>query len=357
MKSIRTKKLIAIFFAVVLAVSLAVPTGGLETVAANENQLELIPGGMAFGVKFFTEGAIVLGTTGVETAAGLTCPAKDCGIKTGDIITRAGGVAFDSAAELISFIEGCGGKDVVLTINRDGKEQTVTVSPARDIENGKFRIGVLVRDSTAGIGTVTYIDPNTKNFGGLGHGIYDSETEILMPLGRGAVVDVEITGVVKSHYNAPGELKGDFQKIARGELFANTPQGVFGRFNALNENGKEAIPVGAKGELTEGEACILTTLSGHNTQEYEIEIEEIYDNSGSTKNFLVKITDETLLNTAGGIVQGMSGSPIIQNGKLVGAVTHVLVNDPTRGYGIYIENMLNTACDVGVEYTAMQFAA
>ncbi len=356
MKSIRTKKFIAILFAVTLAFTLAVPANGIQTVAANQNRM-LIPGGMAFGVKLFTEGAIVLGTTGVETAAGLTCPAKDCGIKSGDIITRAGGVAFDSAAELVSFIEGSGGKDVVLTLCRDGKERITTVSPARDIETGKFKIGVLVRDSTAGIGTVTYIDPKTNSFGGLGHGIYDSETEILMPLARGAVVDVEITGVVKSYPNAPGELKGEFQRIAKGELDANTPQGVFGELYPTQRELPDAIPVGTSMELTEGDAYILTTLSGYDTREYDIEIEEIYDNSGSTKNFLVKITDEALLNTAGGIVQGMSGSPIIQNGKLVGAVTHVLVNDPTRGYGIYIENMLNTACDVGVEYTAMQFAA
>lgn len=353
----KTKKIFAVLSAVFLAFSLAVPAAGVESDAAAGNIETLIPGGMAFGVKFFTEGAVVLGTTGVETASGVVSPAKDAGLRSGDVIVRAGGTEFKSASELIDLIAGCGGKPIVIAYVRDGEEQTATVTPVRDIESGEFRLGAFVRDSTAGIGTVTYIDPETLDFGGLGHGIYESETGLLLPLSRGAVVDVEITGVIKSVRNNPGQLQGAFDTVAIGELWENSHQGVFGRFSVLPKKLPEAIPVGARNELTKGKAFIYTTLSGHETQRYEIEIEEIYENSGDMKNFLIRVTDERLLEKTGGIVQGMSGSPIIQNGKLVGAVTHVLVNDVVHGYGIYIENMLETAYDVDNQQEYFPIAA
>lgn len=346
MKSRRSKKIIAVLTAAVLALSFsasAVFNVGAESAGGIG---ELIPGGMAFGVKFFTEGAIVLGTTGVETASGMVTPAKDAGLQAGDIILRAGGSEFESANELISIISGCGGKPIVIAYMRNGVEEKATVNPARDIENGVYRIGVLVRDSTAGIGTVTFIDPQTRDFGGLGHGIYDSETGTLLPLGRGAVVEVDITGVQKSERNSPGALKGDFGRVAIGELWDNSDEGVFGRLSEIPDTVYEPMPAASREELKEGKATILTTLAGSRIEEYEIEIEHIYSNSGSTKNFLIRVTDERLMAQTGGIVQGMSGSPIIMDGKLVGAVTHVLIDDPTRGYGICIENMFHSAFDV-----------
>ncbi len=342
MKSRKTKKLVAAVISVMLVFSLS---GVFSASASVGNIDELIPGGMAFGVKFFTEGVIVLGTTGVETAHGVVAPAKDAGIKSGDIIIRAGGKEFDTANELVSIISGSGGKPIAVAYIRNGQECTVTVTPARDSENGSYRIGVLVRDSTAGIGTVTFIDPETLDFGGLGHGIYDNETGTLLPLSRGAVVDVEINDVVKSERNAPGELRGSFGNMLVGELWDNSEQGVFGRFSKMPETSYKPIPVASRSELKEGKAIILTTLSNGGIGEYEIEIEHIYSGSGTTKNFLIRVVDERLISQTGGIVQGMSGSPIIQNGKLVGAVTHVLVDDPIHGYGICIENMLKSAFD------------
>ncbi len=332
------KRFFAALAAVLIAFTLVLPA----SVSAKE-ELELIPGGMAFGVKFFTDGAIVLGTTGVETPSGVVSPAKDAGLQTGDVIIQAGGEKFKSATELTELIAGCGGKPISIGFIREGKEQTVNVNPAKELRSGNYQIGVFVRDSTAGIGTVTYIDPETLNFGGLGHGIYDSETGILLPLGRGAVVDVDITKVIKSEKNNPGQLQGIFGSIAEGELFENCEQGVFGSFNILPDGAVDAIPVGSRDELKKGKATILTTLSGSDIKEYDIEIEEILDKSGTSKNFLIRVTDKELLSKTGGIVQGMSGSPIIQNGKLVGAVTHVIINDPVHGYGICIENMLNAA--------------
>lgn len=357
MKSRRGKKIFAVLTAVMIAFSVVVPATGIVSGANVGGVEELIPGGMAFGVKFFTDGAIVLGTTGVETASGVVSPAKDAGLQTGDIIIRAGGTEFESATDLISLISGSGGKPIVIAYMRNGTENTATVTPVRDIESGEFRMGALVRDSTAGIGTVTYIDPETLDFGGLGHGIYDSETGLLLPLGRGAIVNVDITDVTKSEVNSPGELKGEFDNVGIGELWDNTEQGVFGRFTDLPQNAAEAIPVGAKEEVKEGKAHILTTLSGSEIGEYEIEIKHIYGGSGKTKNFLVQITDQRLIDQAGGIVQGMSGSPIIQDGKIIGAVTHVLVNDPLCGYGIFIENMLSSAFDVTAEADYIPLAA
>ncbi len=340
----RSKKVFAVLISVFMVFSFSIPISakGIET--ANGVIEELIPGGMAFGVKFFTDGAVVIGTTGVETASGIVSPAKDSGLIAGDVIVRAGGNEFSGSGELCELIEGSGGKPIVIAYIRNGEEKTVTVTPARDAENGTFRIGILVRDSTAGIGTVTFIDPETRDFGGLGHGIYDSESGILLPLGKGAVVDVEITSVEKSEKNLPGGLHGSFGKVQVGEIWENSEEGVFGRFDRIK--GSNTIPVASRDELTEGKAHILTTLSTGGVEEFEIEIEKIYEASGTTKNFLIHVTDERLIEKAGGIVQGMSGSPIIKDGKLIGAVTHVLVNDPERGYGICIENMLNQAFDV-----------
>lgn len=334
------KRAFALLVALMLVFTLS------ATASASGPRKELIPGGMAFGVKFFTEGCIVIGTTGVESASGLCSPAKDVGLRSGDVIIRAGGKTFETAEELVELIAGCGGKPIKLAYIRNGTESIAEVTPVRDNENGKYRIGVLVRDSTAGIGTVTFIDPKTNDFGGLGHGVYDSESAILLPLARGAVVDVDINEVIKSFPNAPGELRGSFDNIAVGELWDNCEQGVFGSFLKAPETDRKPIPVASRDEMTEGEALVLTTLSNGRIGEYKVEIEAIYKGSGSTKNFLVHVTDDRLIDQTGGIVQGMSGSPIIQNGKLVGAVTHVLVNDPTRGYGIFIENMLNAAYGV-----------
>ncbi len=332
------KRLFAVLAAVLLTFALGSPT----SVSAKE-ETELIPGGMAFGVKFFTEGAIVLGTTGVETASGVVSPAKDAGLQSGDVIIHAGGEKFRSASEFSQLIAGCGGKPINIGFIREGNEQSINITPVKELRSGNYQIGVFVRDSTAGIGTVTYIDPETLDFGGLGHGIYDSETGVLLPLGRGAIVDVDINKVIKSEKNNPGQLQGIFGNIAEGELYENSEQGVFGSFNILPDGAGDAIPVASRNELKEGKATILTTLSGSDIQEFDIEIEEILDNSGTTKNFLIRVTDKELLSKTGGIVQGMSGSPIIQKGKLVGAVTHVIINDPIHGYGICIENMLNAA--------------
>ena len=308
-------------------------------VSAEGNERELIPGGMAFGVKYYAKGAIIIGTCDVETASGLVSPARDAGLAAGDIVTAAGGKEIGSLEELLELVRGCGGKKIEIQYLRDNQTQNTFVTPAMDKGVNEYRMGVWVRDSTAGIGTITFIDGGSRRFGGLGHGINDSATGLLMPFGRGSITNVKITGVVRGRKSVPGELKGEFDTSDVGKLFSNTEVGVFGTYDTLPAGLSDPVPVAPASALRTGKA-VLRTSAGGSLQEYAIEIEEIYKDSGKTKNFLVRVTDERLLSLTGGIVQGMSGSPILQDGKLVGAVTHVLVNDPTRGYGICIDNML-----------------
>lgn len=321
--------------------------GVLSPAASAEGDVrELIPGGMAFGVKYYAKGAIIIGTCDVETASGLISPARDAGLAAGDIVTAAGGKEIGSLEELLELVQGCGGKKIEIRYLRDGQTQSTFVTPVIDKGANAYRMGVWVRDSTAGIGTITFIDAKNRRFGGLGHGINDSTTGLLMPFGRGSITDVRITGVVRGRKNVPGELKGEFGTKDTGKLLANTEAGVFGTYDAIPADLPAPVPVAPASALREGKAIVRTSAGG-SLQEYTIEIEEIYKDSGKTKNFLVRVTDERLLSLTGGIVQGMSGSPILQDGKLVGAVTHVLVNDPTRGYGICIDNMLAEMKKVG----------
>lgn len=299
----------------------------------------LYPGGMAFGLKYFTDGVLVVGLSAVEGFGTSVCPAEEAGIKKGDVILSVNGEKIDSAESFKAAIEG-GSSGIALTVKRGNETFTTALYPALSAEDNKYKCGMWVRDSLAGIGTITYVSADGKHFAGLGHGVYDSETGALMPQGSGAIVDVEITGVRKGAAGAPGELKGSIGVLKRGTVESNTETGIYGTWEDSTSDFGTPLPVGLSDELKEGKAQIYSTVDGSRKQ-YEIEIEKIYKDGGDTRNFLIHVTDKKLLDTTGGIVQGMSGSPIIQNGKIVGAVTHVLVNDATRGYGIFIENMLN----------------
>lgn len=308
------------------------------------SELKLIPGGFPFGVKFYTEGVMVVGLSDVETDSGFASPAGSAGFKKGDVITAANGNKVRSIEEIAAIIEQSGGNAVEFTVVRDDEKLNLNLAPVKAQSDGKYKSGMWIRDSTAGIGTVTFIDPDTLSFGGLGHGICDSDTGTVMPLARGSVVNVEITDIIRGINGRPGELKGDFGRDKIGSLTANTAFGVFGVFDALPaKTAYDALPVAAKSEISVGKAQIYSSILTGENQIYEIEITKINADAGDGKNFVIKVTDPRLVELTGGIIQGMSGSPIIKDGKLVGAVTHVLVNDPTKGYGIFIENMLNNA--------------
>ena len=304
----------------------------------------LIPGGIAFGVKFYTASVMVIGFDDVENQGSKQNPAYDAGIRTKDLIIKINGSELSSAAQLTEAVESSAGKEITLTYKRDGKEYTAILTPKYSDSEGRYKTGLWVRDSGAGIGTVTYIDPETLAFGGLGHGICDSETGALIPMDRGTVLGVTIGGLEKGLPGAPGEVKGYFSRTKCGTLCSNTNCGVFGVFSELPASLPEkAMPVASKSEVREGDAYIWCTLDESGPHKYSIKISEINRQASGNKCFSVTVTDPDLIAKTGGIIQGMSGSPIIQNGKLVGAVTHVLINDPTSGYGIFIENMLNQA--------------
>jgi stage IV sporulation protein B len=245
---------------------------------------------------------------------------------------------------LMETVEKSEGEAVSLLVERNGKERNLSVRPVFSVADGSYKIGAWVRDSIQGIGTVTYIDPNSGTFGALGHGVYDADTDMLMDIRGGSLTAAELTGIVKGQKGKAGELTGkiDLQEKI-GAVEENTETGIFGTAEELFLAG-EALPVANRNEIRKGKAEILSDLEGKGVCSYEIEIEGFgKKESRNHKDMTIRITDERLLRLTGGIVQGMSGSPIIQDGKLVGAVTYVLVNDPKRGYGIFIEDMLNAA--------------
>ena len=303
--------------------------------------LKLVPCGDVFGVKFFTKGVIVIGSTEIETAEGFVDPAANAGIVKSDVITKVNGVEINTVEALAQAVEQSKGKPLFVEYVRAGETHSCEVTPVLSLSDKKYKTGIWVRDSTAGIGTVTYYNPENGCFAGLGHGICDIDTGELMPLLRGTIVDVDISDIVKGKSGAPGELKGVFDTEKKGTLIGNTEAGVYGMLDSAPVSIYEALPVAQRTEVTDGPATILVNPDGSGIREYGVTLSKVDHHSDGTKSFVVEITDPALIELTGGIVQGMSGSPIIQNGKLAGAVTHVLVADPLRGYGIFIENMLS----------------
>ncbi|MBQ8526726.1 MAG: SpoIVB peptidase [Clostridia bacterium] len=306
----------------------------------------LIPCGTPIGIKLYADGLEIIGSESFVNSEGVTVnPAEAIPFRKGDVITEVNGIRVKTIQEFSK--EMSKNKDNTAKLTVSGRKNTYTASVTPHIDSGshKFRIGLIVRDSIAGIGTLTYHNPADNTFGALGHAIEDSDTDIIFPLSRGSVEEASILSVSKGKKGVPGEIHGMFTgRHSMGNITVNCPQGIFGTFKNSDSSLENAIPVAAISETKEGKAHILCTVNDEGTQKYDIEIEKILHMSSDTsKGMVIKITDSKLLATTGGIVQGMSGSPIIQNGKIVGAVTHVFVNDPTRGYGIFIENMLAEA--------------
>ncbi len=309
------------------------------------DKMSLYVGGFPFGVKFYTDGIVVVNLTDIETENGSKNPAYEAGIRANDIITKCNDKSIESAEELTRTIEKSSGEAVGITYIRGGEEFTVSLLPVLSKKDGLYKTGMWIKDSGAGIGTVTYVSPEDNSFGGLGHGICDSGSGELMRVSRGTLMEVEINSVKKGVSGEPGELKGFFTGEKLGAVFTNTDCGVFGVYAEKPKEAKRLFPIGLKDDIKNGKATVICTVDGEVAVEYEIELSGINYSASehSNKCFTVKITDPKLIEKTGGIVQGMSGSPIIQNGKLVGAVTHVMINDPTTGYGIFIENMLDAS--------------
>ena len=298
---------------------------------------ELMVGGEAVGIQIHTKGVLVAELAEVETMDGPVSPAKEAGLQKGDLITAIDGEAVGSAVALVEAVGQREGEPVALTVQREEETLSIRVQPVQSAEK-QWMLGTWLRDGINGVGTLTYVDPQTRHFGALGHAISDGETGRLIPMDSGCIRDAEIVGVTPGQSGQPGELQGcaDMGKVL-GNVEKNTVFGIFGRLDA--PLGGEIVETG---EPVLGRACILSTVRGRDCREYQVEITRVC-RDGAESHLVLQITDPELLSCTGGIVQGMSGSPIIQDGKLVGAVTHVLVNDPTRGYGIFIENMLDAA--------------
>ncbi len=294
------------------------------------------PGGMPFGLKMYTDGLTVVGFSDVDTSDGSRTPAFDAGIHEGDVITEINGEAIRSSEDFVGAVEKSA-DEVEIKLRRGDEEMTVRVKPSKSERDGKYKTGMWLRDSTAGIGTVTFILPESGEFAGLGHGVCDADSGHLVELSRGVVCGVDICGVKRGSAGSPGELRGYFSEPNTGVILKNTEHGVFGYLKRPPED-DGIMELGHRCDVCEGDAGILCTIDGNGVREYSIEITktDILENPAS---FEIRVTDNDLIAATGGIVQGMSGSPIIQNGKLVGAVTHVMVSDPLRGYGIYVESM------------------
>lgn len=305
--------------------------------------VRLKPAGIPIGIYVKTEGVLVVGIGDFEGESGQTCSPAAYALQTGDYIMEINDETVSSKKELIRIVEHCEGQELIARIRRGELELDVRLKPEMN-KNGEYKLGIWVRDNAQGVGTMTYVDEAGK-FGALGHGINDVDTGTIMDLDKGTLYHTEIIGITKGSNGSPGELTGFIEyddHNVMGEITDNTIKGIFGVCTGETREMIEGeyLSIGLKQEIRKGKAEILCSL-GEEVESYEIEITDIdLENRNVNRGIILEITDEELLAQTGGIVQGMSGSPILQDGKIVGAVTHVLVNDPTRGYGIFIENML-----------------
>lgn len=312
--------------------------------AGNGETRYVVPLGQAVGIKLFSEGVLVVGFSDIATDEGLASPAKACGLKEGDVITGINDETVSSIEEVQTILQDQGDEDLALHVLRDGENQDMTIRAVQCSADGAYKLGAWIRDSMAGIGTLTFADPDTGLFGTLGHGVNDVDTAVLMKLQSGAITPANVAGVVKGMDGQPGELRGAFaSEEDLGVLFANTEKGVFGHLNDPSALTGQAVPVATPEQVHAGSATILANVSGSSVEEYTVEILKVFDHATDTRDLMLKVTDQRLLDKTGGIVQGMSGSPILQDGRLVGAVTHVLIDHADRGYGILAQHMIEAA--------------
>lgn len=305
----------------------------------------VIPVGQVAGLKLYTQGVLVVGLSEITSENNENVkPYENCGIQEGDTIIELNNIKVIDTENLIDIVSSSNGEELNIKYLRNGEEYNSNIKPVKTAKKG-YKLGLWVRDSAAGIGTMTYYDPETKTFAALGHGIADIDTGNLIDISGGEFLTTKILSVIKGLKGNPGKIQGsiDNQKVI-GKIYKNTNLGIYGKienFDSININNLNEIEVADRSEIELGKASILCCLDGNTAKEYDIEIEKIFiQNGDDNKSMLIKITDEELLEKTGGIVQGMSGSPVLQNGKFIGAVTNVLVNDPKSGYAVFADLML-----------------
>lgn len=307
------------------------------------------PGGQPIGIKLNTKGVLVVALSDIDTLKGkVTSPSSQAGVQVGDSIIKVNNTEVNSSEEVLKQINLSKGQKITLVIDRKGNQEIKKVSPVLCDKDNCYKIGLWIRDSTAGVGTLTFYDENTKKFAALGHPITDVDTGTILNVNTGQIVSSNIISIRKGEKGNPGELRGIFinEDTSLGNIYKNTQCGVYGEYteSLSNQIYSKPIKIALRDEIKEGPAKILTTIDGGTPKLYDIQIEKLLSqDSPGPKSMVIRITDPVLLQKTGGIVQGMSGSPIIQDNKLVGAVTHVLVSRPDVGYGIYIEWMIKDA--------------
>ncbi|MCL2602851.1 MAG: SpoIVB peptidase [Defluviitaleaceae bacterium] len=324
---------------------IAVPVFGSRRAAVEVlPEIEVVPLGMTIGVRINTDGVMVLGTGVVHGPDGKTYNPSEDKLLAGDLVLKVNNAPVKDKEALEKLVAESQ-SDLSLLVRRNNIEMTVTLSPAVSAADNVRRIGAWVRDSTKGIGTLTFYDPATNMFGALGHGIMDVDTKLIMSVKNGIIMPSTVTSVKRGARGAPGELEGAVEtNRVMGTVTANNARGIFGNLEASMVAGfpTEAVPVATRAQVQAGRATILTNAINDEVREFEIQIENVNRFAADeTKSMVIRITDPDLLAVTGGIVQGMSGSPILQNGRIIGAVTHVFVQDPTKGYGIFIEYMID----------------
>ncbi len=327
--------------AAALTAVLFVLGSGFRVVGAEAATAKYYIGGMTAGFMLSAGGAEVIGLSEVSAEDGLHRPAEDAGIRVGDTIVAVDGIHTKTIGDLNAALERSGGNEVMILVRRKGDTAQIPITPVKDKKSGNYKIGVLIRDTLAGIGTVTYIDRESYRFGSLGHSVCD-DNHNLLEISDPKVYLCSVIGVTKGIRGKAGELRGLFVNdtvLAKADFVNET--GLYGTFEKNYDFSRcELVETAPISEASIGKAIIYSTVDGVCPQKYEISIAKVDEHNRDNKNFVIKVTDERLLDETGGIVQGMSGSPIVQNGKLIGAVTHVFLNDPTRGYGIGIEHMI-----------------
>src|SRR5699024_5820688 len=326
--------------------------GGIPIKKVDLSVLEdkkIIPGGQSVGIQLHTLGVLVVGHHLVKSEEGEVSPGEDADINVGDIIVKINGKDIHDMKEVRPLVEKAGknGETLDVTLKRGEKEINTTLDPTMDKEN-EYKIGLYIRDSAAGIGTMTFYDPKTKDYGALGHVISDMDTKKPIEIHEGTIVGSSVTSIERGDNGSPGEKQAKFsiKENKLGTVTKNSPFGVFGKLDKSITNNQydEPMSIALSHEVKEGPAKILTVIDGEKVEEFDVKVvSSIPQKSPATKGMVIQITDPELLDATGGIVQGMSGSPIIQDNKIIGAVTHVFVNDPTSGYGVHIEWMLQEA--------------
>ncbi len=321
--------------------------------ATNTNELVYI-GGYPIGLKLYADGVVIVGTEAVDTENGNVNTAEKAGLKIGDIIKRINGKTVKMNTEVSQAVESSNGEVLTFTVERNGETFAVSFETAYSVSEGKYKAGLWIRDSSAGIGTVTFATQDGY-FASLGHAVCDIDTKTCIPISSGECTIANITGFIKGVQGSAGELCGYLENETIGKIYSNCDIGVYGRFDSLPQG--QLYPIANENEITQGKATIITTCSSGDTAEYEIEIESVNLSAGDNKHLVLKVTDSNLIGKTGGIVQGMSGSPIIQNGKIIGAVTHVFLNDATGGYGITAQTMLQNLNEIKLENEALDNAS